>query len=161
MRGLEKGRHAGPRILAMCCGFVLLATACTSTTVTTTTSTTDTTQPASGTLIVHGGTVELNGLAVPPGTTVDVQAGDRLQAKNGGLATLRQAQLSLELFKGSDLRVPDTTKSPVVIPLESGHLQVSVSPGAAQVQLQHLRGALRGGRRRVRKLRPDRQHGPG
>ena len=144
MRGLEKGRPAGPRILAMCCGFVLLATACTSPTDTTTTSPTDTTttsatvttQPATWTLIVHGGTVELNGLAVPPGEEVPVKPGDSVRATNGGLATLRQAQLSLELFKGSDLRVPDTTKSPVVIPLESGHLQVSVSPGAAQVQLQ-------------------------
>jgi hypothetical protein len=135
MKGLKKGRHAGPRILVASCCFVLFAAACTSP-ADTTTSTTATTQPATGTLIVHGGTVELNGLAVPPGTTVDVQAGDRLQAKNGGLATLRQAQLSLELFKGSDLRVPDTTKSPVVIPLESGHVQVSVPSGAAQVQLQ-------------------------
>lgn len=145
MRGLEKGRHAGPKILAASCCFVLLATACSPTdttttsptdTTTTSTSTTDTTQPATGTLIVHGGTVELNGLAVPPGTTVDVQAGDRVRATDDGLATLRQAQLSLELFKGSTLRVPDTTKRPVVVPLESGHLQVSVSPGAAQVQLQ-------------------------
>ena len=137
MKGLKKGRYAGPRILVAFCCFVLLATACT-TTDTTTTSTTDTTQPATGTLIVHGGTVELNGLAVPPGTTVDVQAGDKLQAKNGGLATLQlqQQQVKLELFKGSDLRVPDTTKSPIVIPFNSGHLQVSVSPGAGRVQLQ-------------------------
>ena len=143
MKGLKKGRHADPRILVAYCCFVLFAAACTSpadtttsTTDTTETSTTATTQPATGTLIVHSGPVELNGSPVTPGTTVPVKPGDSVRATNGGLATLRQAQLSLELFKGSDLFVPDTTKSPVVIPLQSGHVRVSVSPGAAQVQLQ-------------------------
>ncbi len=141
MRGLEGRCRAGGTNLVVACGIALLATACSS----------DSSGDGESTpaiLTVRSDTVEVNNSAVAPATTRNVEPGDHVQATDGGSGTLRLPELvELELFKGSNVLVPDPGSEPqseVTVDLESGHLLVSADPDSgAEVELRTGNRTLR------------------